>query len=80
MANYFVALITPTMLAASPCIAYFFFGGMTLIATVGIYIWMVETKGATLESIEDSYDSTQVSRHGKEKDTPIVTIAAFDVA
>lgn len=65
------------MLAASPSIAYFFFGGMTLIATVGIYFWMIETKGASLEAIEDAYNSAEASSSEKKKRVT-VTVSALE--
>lgn len=55
VANYIVALTTPVMIDKSSFAAYYFFAGCTLICTVVCALYMVETKGHTLEVIEQRY-------------------------
>ncbi|KAF4119680.1 Sugar (and other) transporter [Geosmithia morbida] len=69
VANYVVALITPVLLSASTSAAYFLFGGMALIATVGIAFFMVETRGASLEEIEDAYNTARSAESEKRSHT-----------
>lgn len=71
LADYVVALITPVILAASPCAAYFFFAGMTLVATISIAVFMIETKGASLEAIEHAYVSKRTSQDEKKENTNV---------
>ncbi|EFX05800.1 major facilitator superfamily transporter sugar [Grosmannia clavigera kw1407] len=67
VANYIVALVTPVLLSASTSGAYFFFGGMTVICTVIVTLYMVETRGATLEAIEQAYTDRMASKALKRK-------------
>jgi MFS family permease len=54
-ANWFVALITPILLSKSAYGAYFIFGGLAL-GTVGLLaLYMPETRGQSLESIQDAF-------------------------
>lgn len=58
--NWFVAFITPILLSASAFGAYFLFGGVTLI-TVGILAtYMPETRGRSLEDIQQSFQRPAV--------------------
>ncbi|GKZ20106.1 hypothetical protein AbraIFM66951_008174 [Aspergillus brasiliensis] len=52
VSNFFVALITPVLLARSSCAAYFLFGGCTALTVVVCGFWMPETKGRSLEEVE----------------------------
>lgn len=53
--NWFVAFVTPILLAKSAYGAYFLFGGLAL-GTLGVlYIYMPETQGRPLESIQDAF-------------------------
>ncbi|RAH51276.1 general substrate transporter [Aspergillus brunneoviolaceus CBS 621.78] len=55
ISNFFVALITPVLLAKSSCAAYFLFGGCTLVTAAVCWVWMPETKGKSLEEVERSF-------------------------
>ncbi|POS71586.1 sugar transport protein [Diaporthe helianthi] len=61
VANYIVALTTPVMIEKSSFAAYYFFAGCTLICTVVCALYMVETKGQTLEVIEQRYTDEQAN-------------------
>ncbi|GAA83219.1 MFS sugar transporter [Aspergillus luchuensis IFO 4308] len=52
VSNFFVALITPVLLARSSCAAYFLFGGCTALTIVVCGFYMPETKGRSLEEVE----------------------------
>lgn len=67
IANYIIALITPVLLSASSYAAYFLFGGLALVGTVGIAFFMVETRGATLEEIEDAYNTKRAAKMEKKE-------------
>ncbi|KAE8151904.1 hypothetical protein BDV25DRAFT_171028 [Aspergillus avenaceus] len=56
VSNFFVALITPVLLAKSSCAAYFLFGACTLLTVVVCLFWMPETKGKSLEEVEKSFN------------------------
>lgn len=58
VANFFVALITPVLLANSSCAAYFLFGGCALVTAVVCLVWMPETKGKSLEEVEKCFVRT----------------------
>jgi MFS family permease len=53
--NFFVAFICPILLARSACGAYFLFGGCTALATIVSFLYMVETKGRSLDEIERAF-------------------------
>ncbi|KAJ3577581.1 hypothetical protein NPX13_g2981 [Xylaria arbuscula] len=53
--NFFVALISPILLDKSSSAAYFLFGGSTALATVVSFLYMVETKGKSLDEIERAF-------------------------
>ncbi|KAL8825940.1 MAG: hypothetical protein Q9191_004106 [Dirinaria sp. TL-2023a] len=53
--NFLVALTTPIMLANSTYGAYFLFGGCTLITAIVCFFFMPETKGKSLDEIEEAF-------------------------
>ncbi|KAE8368804.1 general substrate transporter [Aspergillus caelatus] len=56
-ANFIVALTTPILLSRSSFGAYFLFGGCTLITALICAIFMPETKGRSLDEIEEAFKS-----------------------
>ncbi|KAI1282974.1 sugar transport protein [Xylaria sp. FL0933] len=62
IANFVVALTTPIFIATSTFGAYYFFAFATLFCTVVSTVYMFETKGRTLESIEQRYAEKQALR------------------
>ncbi|KOS20406.1 Hexose transporter 2 [Escovopsis weberi] len=56
IANYIVAFITPVFLSQASYGAYYMFAGCSLLCTVVIVLYMVETKGYSLETIEQRYN------------------------
>lgn len=62
LANYTVALTTPVFIATSTFGAYFFFAICTMLCTVTCFVYMFETRGKTLEAIEQRYHERQSSR------------------
>lgn len=54
-ANFLVALTTPVLLARSSFGAYFLFGGCTLLTAVVCWLFMPETKGRSLDEIEEAF-------------------------
>ena len=64
LANYVVALSTPVFLASSSYGAYYFFAFCSLFCTVMCAVFMFETKGHSLEFIEQKYSERQQSRVG----------------
>jgi hypothetical protein len=59
MANYIVALVTPILLAKSSFGAYYLFAFSSLLTTAVIAAIMPETRGYSLETIEERYDERQ---------------------
>lgn len=57
VSNFLVALTTPVLLAKSNYAVYFLFGGCTLFAVVVCALFMPETKGRSLEEIEEAFRS-----------------------
>ena len=55
--NWLVAIITPIFLARSSFGAYFLFGGLTLSTLLILALFMPETRGKSLEAIQDSFRS-----------------------
>ena len=53
--NFLVALTTPILLDRSRFGAYFLFGGCTLLTAIVCIIWMPETKGKSLDEIEQAF-------------------------
>ncbi|TKA78122.1 hypothetical protein B0A55_02721 [Friedmanniomyces simplex] len=64
--NGVVALITPILLAKSAYGAYFLFGGLSFGTLVVLALYMPETRGEPLESIQEVF-SKPLQRHGVEK-------------
>ena len=60
-ANYIVALTTPVFLATSTFAAYYFFTFSTLFCTVMCAFCMIETKGHSLEFIEQKFSERQLN-------------------
>lgn len=54
-ANFLVALTTPILLARSSFGAYFLFGGCSLLTAVVCAMFMPETKGRSLDEIEEAF-------------------------
>lgn len=61
-ANFLVALTTPILLSKSSFGAYFLFGGCTLITAFICALFMPETKGRSLDEIEEAFKSKSLSR------------------
>ena len=61
LANYMVALTTPVLIAKSSFGAYYFFASATLLCTVLCAVFMFETKGHSLEVIEQRYSEGRSS-------------------
>ena len=55
ISNYTVAFITPTLISEATYSAYYLFGACTLIGTIICAFFMFETRGYTLEAIEQRY-------------------------
>jgi len=55
VANWIIAFTTPILLAKSSFGAYFFFGFASLLTMIVCLIAMPETKGRSLETIEQSF-------------------------
>lgn len=77
MANYIVALTTPVFIDRTTFGAYYFFACSAFICTLVCTLFMFETKGHTLEVIEQKYmdgkaNVTGISTMGKFKLRPLV--------
>lgn len=55
--NWIVAFTTPIFLAGSSSGAYFLFGAATAVTVVVCIVFMPETKGRSLESIDEAFRS-----------------------
>jgi predicted MFS family arabinose efflux permease len=55
IANFLVALTTPVLLSRSSFGAYFLFGGCTIVAVIVCALFMPETKGKSLDEIEEAF-------------------------
>ena len=53
--NFLVALMTPVLLAKSNYAVYFLFGSFTLLTALVCFIFMPETKGKSLDEIEEAF-------------------------
>ncbi|KAI1765401.1 putative MFS sugar transporter [Hypoxylon sp. FL1150] len=53
--NFVVAIVTPILLEASAFGAYFLFGGLALGTVAVLYAYMPETRGRSLESIQEAF-------------------------
>lgn len=65
--NFLVALVTPTLLQSSSFGAYFLFGGCSLFTAVVCAMFMPETKGRSLDEIEDAFKSKVPGTQGFAK-------------
>ncbi|OQO05685.1 hypothetical protein B0A48_09778 [Cryoendolithus antarcticus] len=63
LTNAFVALITPILLDHSAYGAYFLFAGLSLFTTIVLGLYMPETKGQPLETIQEVF-SKPLQVHG----------------
>ncbi|GAM34228.1 hypothetical protein TCE0_015f01672 [Talaromyces pinophilus] len=70
--NFFVAFISPILLAKSAPSAYFLFGGCTAIATVVSFFYMVETKGQSLAEIERVFRNRSSIPIASSRGTPML--------
>ena len=79
--NWLVALVTPIFLVKSSFGPYFLFGGLSLSTVVVLTVLMPETRGKSLELIQevfhrpalDSWVSTLRERRASKKDRDSVT-------
>ncbi|KAF2150524.1 general substrate transporter [Myriangium duriaei CBS 260.36] len=55
LTNWLVAILTPILLARSSYSAYFLFGGFCVVSVVGLWCYMPETRGQSLEAIEEAF-------------------------
>ncbi|KAI1177949.1 general substrate transporter [Nemania sp. FL0916] len=53
--NFLTAFITPVFLARSPAGPYFLFAGFTILTLVVLFLYMPETRGRSLESIQEMF-------------------------
>lgn len=61
--NFLVALTTPVLLAKSSFGAYFLFGGCTLLTALVCALFMPETKGRSLDEIEEAFRDRSLGGH-----------------
>ncbi|MCJ1475483.1 hypothetical protein MMC13_004146 [Lambiella insularis] len=61
--NWLVAFATPIFLAQSSFGAYFLFGGLALFTVIVLALFMPETRGQSLESIQDAFHAPRWGRH-----------------
>jgi MFS family permease len=57
--NFIVALVTPTLLAKTAYGAYFLFGGCTFLTAIICIIYMPETRGKSLNEIEQTFQRSR---------------------
>lgn len=62
LTNWFVAMITPVLLDKSAYGAYFLFGGLAMGTVVVLGLYMPETRGRSLEDIQNAFDYSGSSR------------------
>ncbi|KAJ4359476.1 uncharacterized protein N0V89_000030 [Didymosphaeria variabile] len=60
--NWIVAFTTPIFLTRSSCGVYFLFGGCCFVTSVVCFLWMPETRGLSLEEIDDIFDKGKKSK------------------
>lgn len=60
--NFTVALITPTLIANTGCGAYFLFGSCTFFTVIICWLYMPETRGRTLDELQDGFSNNTVSQ------------------
>lgn len=83
IANYIVALTTPIFIDRTTFGAYYFFAAWGLVGTIVCYLYMVETRGHSLEFIEQRYMDDKAAKATAADDgfkvrttvkaTPVVT-------
>ncbi|KAI0596829.1 general substrate transporter [Biscogniauxia sp. FL1348] len=61
LTNWLVAMLTPVLLEASAFGAYFLFGGLALGTVAVLAVCMPETRGRSLESIQDAFQRPAAS-------------------
>ncbi|MCJ1311744.1 hypothetical protein MMC25_005417 [Agyrium rufum] len=82
--NWLVAITTPIFLSKSSYGAYFLFGSLSLFTLVVLVLFMPETRGHSLESIQETFQLHQTGRklqkvlsglrfRGGRKSTPAIT-------
>jgi hypothetical protein len=59
--NWLVAILAPILLDASSSAAYFLFGGLALATVVVLAAYMPETRGRTLEDIQEAFHRPALS-------------------
>ena len=64
--NFVVAVLTPVLLARSDFAAYFLFGGFCCASLAVLFVYMPETKGMSLEAIEEAFVTRPVGGRGAE--------------
>jgi hypothetical protein len=70
LTNFLVALTTPILLTKSSFAVYFLFGGCTLITVLVCALFMPETKGKSLDEIEDAFRDPMVIT-SRQKSLPL---------
>jgi len=60
--NWMVAFFTPILLANSSFGAYFLFGSLSLSTVVVLFVYMPETRGRSLESIQEAFSRPVAKR------------------
>lgn len=60
LTNFLVALVTPQLLAQSTYGAYFLFGSCTLATALVCWAFMPETRGRSLDDIEEAFHGSKV--------------------
>lgn len=63
--NWIIAIITPVLLAKSSYGAYFLFGGICLISVLVLMFSMPETRGLSLEAIQEAFLVPGTARRGR---------------
>ncbi|AEO70695.1 uncharacterized protein THITE_2122379 [Thermothielavioides terrestris NRRL 8126] len=64
LSNFLVALVTPTLLARTSYGAYFLFGSCSVVTALVCWAFMPETRGKSLDEIEQAFYDTRGSRRG----------------
>lgn len=59
LANFLVALVTPTLLATTSYGAYFLFGGCATVTALVCWAYMPETRGKSLDEIEQAFHESK---------------------
>ncbi|KAL5118687.1 hypothetical protein ACEQ8H_003364 [Pleosporales sp. CAS-2024a] len=72
--NFLVALVTPTLLAKTGYGAYFLFGGCTFLTALMCLLYMPETRGKSLNEIEQAFRQRQHKSRGVGGFKGIVTL------